>query len=181
MTQTRPSPAKNKPYNRNERGFTPDEIQARAWLTRAIEAGEYRNDRAAALEPLLRRMLYDDLLVCGHWTLELLYLASGRPHFRLYWGEYVFGVADMYADKGDIGSSRKTLAARQMLAAYLVACGWRAEDVIVVPNSAMTPLVTDTNHMYRLFKIKLPKKRPMPLYDFLADEKTTLARYLVGA
>lgn len=161
-------------------GLTQAEIDARAALTRAIEKGEYQGGESAALAECLRDMLYDDLLLCGHWSLELLYLDTGKPHFRLYRGEHVYGVADIHAPTGDIGSSRKTPQTRRYLAAYLVACGWTAEEVLHVDGGAMTPMNANTDHMYRLFKVALPRKPRTVLYDYFADEREILRRVMCG-
>jgi hypothetical protein len=167
-------------YDRGNRGLTETEIEARAVLTRAVEKGEYQGDEAAAIASLLQNMLYDDMLVCGHWSLELLYLDTGKPHFRLYKDERVYGVADIYGPGGDIGSSRKTPQTRRYLAAYLVACGWTAEKVIHVDNGALTPMNAEAGHMYRLFKVTLSRKSAPRLHDYFATEGE-IVRRLYGA
>lgn len=170
--------AKHKPYDRGNRGLTESEVEARAAMTKAIEAGHYQGEEAAALVPVLQSMLYDDLLLCGHWSLELLYLDTGKPHFRLYRGEQIYGVADIYAPGGDIGSSRKTPHTRRYLAAYLVACGWHASSVLTVENGALTPMTANTDHMYRLFKVTLPRKPAARLYDVFEDEAAIMRRFI---
>lgn len=158
-------------YDRGARGLSRWQIMARAFATRAIENGYLAHDpRTQTIVSYLWQMQYDDALVCGPWRLELVYIGSGMPHFRLYWRGRVFGVADIYADRGDIGSSRKTPLVRQMLAAYMVFWGWSVDCIEEKPGQARTCLDANTKHQYRLFKAKMDKKRERD-YDIFSERE----------
>ena len=161
--------------DRGERGLTPSQILQRDWATDVIESGRYWDDhRTHALIPLLQRMQYDDALVCGQWRLEWLYINSGYPHFRLYWKGRVYGVADIHADKADVYSSRKMPFVRHMMAAFLVLCGWHQGCIERRPGQARTRYTANMDHQYRLFKIRLKKKRRRS-HDLLDDREQEIA------
>lgn len=170
--QQRPLPMKivPTPLDAGVRDLSWRRMMLRAFATCAIEAGYLQDDaRTLALIPHLRGMLYDDVLLCGVWRLELLYLGSvGMPHFRLYWRGKCFGVADIYAEHADIGSSRKTPLVRHHLAAFLVFYGWTEDCVVCRPGTAMTSLEADVSRQYRLFNVTMKKKRAIN-YDLFKE------------
>lgn len=158
-------------YDRGERGLTATQIIQRAWATEAIERGDFRHDpRTEVLIPYLQRMMYDDALVCRDWRLELLYIGTGLPHFRLYWQGHCFGVAGIYASHADLGTSRNIALVRRMLAAFLVLCGWTEEEIEIRPGKARTRLTANTDHQYRLFKARAIRK-PAPRYDVFRERE----------
>lgn len=159
------------PYDRANAGFTPAEVAARAYATRMIEGGYLSQDvRTVRMERRLRRMRYDDALVFASWRLELLYIGSGLPHFRLYDGARVFGVARIYTSHADLGRSGNLEEMRRLLAAYLVFWRWTAERAQYVPHGAQTPLCATTDHEYALVTAKAERHRAV-LYDALRDEE----------
>jgi hypothetical protein len=134
--------------------------QARAVLRQRLEAGqEIDEQQATRLIPLLHRMRYDDALVYDVWRLELLYLETGKPHYRLYWHNAVFGVADIYTEYGDLTDSCHMPLVRARMAAYLVGCGWQVSEVTLERDTSITPLDADTKRQYRLFKVKATQTR----------------------
>jgi hypothetical protein len=72
--------------------------------TGLVETGYLANDpRTTRLVWWLRRMGYDDALVWDEWRVELLYLDTGQPHFRVYWRGFVFGVVGIATSHADLG------------------------------------------------------------------------------
>lgn len=142
----------------------------RAWITDRVEAGAWQGRRAADLTRVLRRMCFDDALVCDDWCLELLYLETGSPHFRLYFQGLVFGVADIFAEGSDIGSSRHAPVVRCKLAAYLVALGWTIDRVEMREGGAAADIDEDTNHQYRLFKVAFNNQERGRVYSAYPDQ-----------
>lgn len=127
-------------YNRAQYAEKREAIRERhqACLCEDVEKIAPHDERVARLIPLLRWMRYDDVLVCGDWRLELLYLERGFPHFRLYFQSRVLGVADVFSDSPDLSNSRQLPVVQHTLATHLVACGWRAEAVQKREGEAIT-------------------------------------------
>jgi hypothetical protein len=148
-----PSAAPVKPLPREMRPF-------RASLGAAAEAVDRDSEHVSQFVSLLRRMHYDDALVCGVWRLELLYLERGKPHYRLYWHDFMFGVADIYTEYGDLTDSCHMPLVRARMAAYLVACGCQASEATFERYASITPLDANTSRQHRLFKVKAPQTRP---------------------
>jgi hypothetical protein len=143
----------------------------RAYATRLIEYGYLSEDaRTYGLERRLRQMGYDDALHCGPWRVELLYIGSGQPHFRVYWRGRVFGVAGIYTSHADLAASRNMDTVRRMLAAYLVFWQWRPECVTLIRQGARTCLEANTDHQYRLFHAPTRQARTTR-YDALRDRE----------
>lgn len=162
-------------YDRGERGLTLPQVCQRAWATEAIEGGLFRDDpRTLILEKRLRQMCYDDCLLCGQWRLELLYIGTGLPHWRLYWKGVCFGVAGIHTLHADLSASRNISLVRRMMAAFLVLCGWDEECIEEKRGKARTRLTANTDHQYRLFKARAIRK-PSLSYDVLRDHERTMA------
>jgi hypothetical protein len=144
--------------------------RVREETTRLTETGYLLDDpRTSRLVWWLRRMGYDDALVWDKWRVELLYLETGQPHFRLYWKGHVFGVVGIATSHADLGQSRNLEVGRCMLAAYLVGWGWEVQDTRLIRDGAMTPYTANVDHQYRLFDIKTGRKSEAG-YDLLRDE-----------
>jgi hypothetical protein len=159
------------PYDRGDAGLGRWTRAVRTYATRLIEYGYLSDDpRVEPLVELLHRMRYDDALICGQWRLELLYLASGLPHFRLYWRGRVFGVVGVYTSHADLTASRNIARVRQMLAAYLVFWNWEARAVTLERMGARTDISANVDHQYRLFRARTIRKAA-PSYDVLRDER----------
>jgi hypothetical protein len=158
-------------YDRGDAGLGRWTRAVRVYATRMIEYGYLSDDpRIGPLVEMLHRMCYDDALVCGVWRLELLYLGSGLPHFRLYWRGRVFGVVGIYTSHADLMASRNIDCARQMLAAYLVFYGWDAKAVRLQRFGARTDIAANVDHQYRLFRCRTIRKAA-PRYDVLRDDE----------
>lgn len=140
----------------------------RACVTRFVESGWI--SIGAAILPVVQRLRLDDVLYFnrGTWRVELVCLASGYPHYRLYWmpkRHYLFGLADIRLDNAeksfekvryasDIGRSPQLFSVQRHLAAYVAAFGATPDDVVLVKGDARTKLDADTSRVYRLFKVK---------------------------
>lgn len=146
--------------------------RVRRETTRLVEEkGSFLDDpRTARLVWWLRRMGYDDALVWSEWRVELLYLDTGQPHFRVYWRGAVFGIVGIATSHADLGASRTLDTARRLLAAYLVGWGWQATELRLIRYGAMTPDDANVDHQYRLFEIKTSRKRAAQ-YDMLRDDE----------
>jgi hypothetical protein len=137
--------------------------------TRLTETGYLSDDaRTRRLVWWLRRMGYDDALVWADWRVELLYIDTGQPHFRLYWKGYVFGVVGIATSHADLGMSRNLEVQRRLLAAYLVGWGWSLDDMRLIRDGALTPLKANVDHQYRLFECKTTRKSEAG-YDLLRE------------
>lgn len=158
-------------YGVSTRGLDADMCAARAESARLIEGGYLAGDaRTRRMVWWLRRMGYDDALVFNEWRVELLYLDSGQPHFRVYWRGYTFGVVGIAATHADLGASRNLEAVRGLLAAYLVGWGWDVNGLRLVRGGALTPLTANTDHQHRLFEIRTKRKTSRE-YDMLREEE----------
>jgi hypothetical protein len=140
----------------------------RACVTRFVESGWL--SIGASILPAIQRLRLDDTLYFGGgtWRVELVCLASGYPHYRLYWmpkRHYLFGLADIRLDNAeksvrkvlyasDIGRSPHLRTVQQHLAAYIAAFGAAPDDVVLVKGDARTKLCADTSRVYRLFKVR---------------------------
>lgn len=157
------------PYDRGAAGLSRHMQRTRAYATRAIESGYLAEDRRTqALIPVLRQMRYDDALYMLEWRVELLYLSSGAPHFRLFRRGRTFGVAGIATSHADLTASRNMADVRRMLAAYLVFWNWDVRDVWLVRSGALTPLEANTDHQYRLFKA-VAGREVKRCYDVLSE------------
>jgi hypothetical protein len=141
----------------------------RACVTRFVESGWL--SIGTSIVPAIQRLRLDDTLYFngGLWRVELVCLASGYPHYRVYWmpkRHYLFGLADIRLDNAeksfekvryasDIGRSPQLKLVQRHLAAYVAAFGAAPDDLVLVKGDARTPLNADTSRVYRLFKAKL--------------------------
>lgn len=147
----------------------------RACATRFVEAGWL--SISARVLPLVADMRLDDVLYFGGvWRVELVWLNSGYPHYRLYWmpkRHHVFGIADIHLDSAEgvkvksdgsievkvlygaeIGRAPRLKAVQSHLAAYLAVFGATPENTKLVRGVAWTPLNADTSRQYRLFRVR---------------------------
>jgi hypothetical protein len=140
----------------------------RACVTRFVESGWL--SIGTSILPAIQRLRLDDTLYFnrGTWRIELVCLASGYPHYRLYWmpkRHYLFGLADIRLDNAeksiekvryasDIGRSPHLKLVQRHLAAYVAAFGAVESDLVLVKGDARTPLNADTSRVKRLFKVR---------------------------
>jgi hypothetical protein len=138
---------------------------------KAVQNGYLANDpRTRRMVWLLRRMCYDDALVCGEWRVELLYLNKGQPHFRLYYRGYTFGIVSIATSHADLGAARTLEAQRHLLAAYLVGWGLQSHAVALVEFGALTRYNANSDHQYRLFDVGA-KRRVEHVYDIFREQE----------
>jgi len=157
-----PLPFKLPPMpERKERLLPAPARLARAWVTERVMCGGWVDARSEALLPVIQQMGYDDVLLCGDWRLEFLWLEAGYPHYRLYWYfdkcRYSFGIADvrMRGKTADLSRARQLAYCQRYLAAYCVALGFRAHSVKFKKAAAVTKLDADTSRQERLFTVRL--------------------------
>lgn len=81
---------------------------------------------------LIRRMCYDDAVLCGQYRVEYLHLDAGLPHYRLYCVETLVGVAR-------IRHPSRLRVLQMALARYLICIGFDPYTAALRRGFATTP------------------------------------------
>lgn len=126
----------------------------REWLTTAVLPPPPPEEHAALVR-VLRRLSFDDVLLCGKWRLEWLLLERGYPHYRLSYSRHLFGVAHVPIEYGRPLIGTPVMAAAQaQMAAYLWRIGCSVRRLVHRPGAAQTPLCARVKSLPVLFKIR---------------------------
>lgn len=158
-------------YGSSTHGLDAEMVRIRAETVSLTQSGYLRDDpRTLRLVWWLRRMGYDDALVWREWRVELLYINTGQPHFRVYWKGYTFGIVGIATSHADLGTSRTLDVLRRLLAAYLIGWGWVLDEMRLIRDGAMTPYKANVDHQYRLFQIETERKSEAQ-YDLFREEE----------
>lgn len=169
------------PARRTRKPFPPGLHAARVYLSERYHAGDGRGAEAKRLAAVLAQMTQDSVIFNGDWRLELVWLAEGYPHYRLYWQSYCVGGVDIPVDWHD----GKTIADCPLLprlqadlAAYLIGCGFQADLAARthILGGAQTPHTARKRGLYDLLT-PLPQgqDRAALAYDVLVACYTQLA------
>lgn len=144
-------------------------------LTQYVTAGVSgrTHEQGQRLLPLVRRVTYTTALCDGSFRLFLEYRPEDTfPHYRLMWGDVLWGRARVWMDTdlhgANIWASPALPLVQSWLADYLAALGYRPETARLLPHDVMDEddedeALTDEemklSRDYHLFKVAAPDTR----------------------
>lgn len=133
-------------------------LALRAYVSEQWAQGAWEGHEAKALAKVIKRMTLDSVIYSGEFSLTLVAVDKGYPHYRLMWGSHIFGVADIPAmfdwKTGQYTVCAELPAIQTELARYLVGCGFTAEMATrtLTPGAAKTPYTASKRALYHLLK-----------------------------
>jgi len=114
------------------------------WKNPLFDPALLEHDRTAEqLERMLRRLAYDDALVCKGQRVEYLYPEQGFVYYCLKAGGLLMKV--------DVRSPKDLVEVQKNLAHCLVWLGFVPEETVWVEGGAETPYDANKRKMRRLF------------------------------
>lgn len=108
--------------------------------------------RRGTLQWLVYQMSFDDLLVFRNWhAVEYLYLEKGLPHYRVFRGDELIGVAR-------IRHPAQTAVVQSKLVQFLAARGCNPRTAILLEGTALTPLNAKVRDLPALPLVSAPRQ-----------------------